>query len=120
MTIGPGCRFAGHVKLDAWAPITFESNVLVNSAKFYTGGHDLESPTMAGLNKPIVVSDHVWIINDVIVVPGVTIQPNAVIATGSVVTRDVDANALVGGNPARLIRHRETAPDFVPSRNDWG
>ncbi|MBB6426895.1 type B chloramphenicol O-acetyltransferase [Sphingopyxis sp. JAI128] len=53
-----------------------------------------------------VVGNDVWIGSEAIVMPGITIGDGAVIATRAVVTRDVASYAVVGGNPARLIRQR--------------
>jgi len=54
--------------------------------------------------KPIVIGKNVWIAANVTIIGGVTIGENAVIAAGSVVTKDVPADTLAGGNPARVIR----------------
>ncbi|WP_404714006.1 sugar O-acetyltransferase [Sphingomonas sp. MMS24-J13] len=54
--------------------------------------------------RPIVIGRNVWIAAGVSVIGGVTIGENSVVAAGSVVTRDVPANVLAGGNPARIIR----------------
>jgi maltose O-acetyltransferase len=54
--------------------------------------------------QPIVIGDNVWLGGGVIVCPGVTIGENSVIGAGSVVTRDVPANVVAVGNPARVIR----------------
>jgi acetyltransferase-like isoleucine patch superfamily enzyme len=59
------------------------------------------------LGKPIVIESGVWIAAGATVIGGVTVGENSVVAAGSVVTRDVPANALVGGNPARLLRSIE-------------
>lgn len=53
---------------------------------------------------PIVVESNAWLGGGVIVCPGVTIGENAVVGAGSVVTRDVPAQVLAVGNPARVIR----------------
>ena len=53
---------------------------------------------------PIHIGDGVWIGARSIVLPGITIADGAVIGAGSVVTRDVPANTVVAGAPARLIR----------------
>ena len=54
--------------------------------------------------KPIVIEKNVWIAAGVTIIGGVTVGENSVVAAGSVVTRDVPRNCLVGGNPARIIR----------------
>lgn len=62
------------------------------------GNHDLE------YSNPITIKDNVWICSGAIICGGVTIGENSVIAAGAVVTRDVPANSLVAGMPARVIR----------------
>jgi len=56
---------------------------------------------------PIHISDKVWIGFNVIILKGVNIGEGAIIAAGSVVTKDVPAWTLVGGNPARVIKQLE-------------
>ncbi|MEZ5288405.1 MAG: DapH/DapD/GlmU-related protein [Vicinamibacterales bacterium] len=76
-----------------------------------TSGHPLEPGRRraAVVAKPIVLERNVWIGAGAIVIGGVTVGENAVIAAGAVVTRDVPPNVLVGGNPARVIRALEPA-----------
>ncbi|WP_372983722.1 sugar O-acetyltransferase [Microbacterium sp.] len=64
--------------------------------------HKLESA------QPIVIGDNVWIGGGAIVCPGVKIGENSVIGAGAVVVRDVPANVVAAGNPARVIRHIES------------
>ena len=54
--------------------------------------------------QPITIADNVWLGGGVIVCPGVTIGENSVIGAGAVVTRDIPANSLAVGNPARVVR----------------
>ncbi|MEE1617023.1 sugar O-acetyltransferase [Brachybacterium sp. J153] len=54
--------------------------------------------------EPITLGDNVWLGGGVIVCPGVTIGENSVIGAGSVVTRDIPANVVAVGNPARVLR----------------
>ena len=56
--------------------------------------------------KPIVISDDVWIGAQVIILAGVTLGRGAVVGAGAVVAKDVPAYAVAAGNPAVIIRYR--------------
>ena len=60
---------------------------------------------------PIVLGRNVWVGANATILQGVTIGDNAVVAAGAVVTKDVAANTVVGGVPARLIHVIETEPE---------
>ena len=53
---------------------------------------------------PIAIKDAAWIGAGAIILPGVTVGTGAIVSAGSVVTRDVEAHAIAGGAPARVIR----------------
>ena len=55
--------------------------------------------------KPVTIGERVWIMPNVTIIYGVTIGDEAVVATGAVVTKDVPARTLVGGVPAKVIKH---------------
>lgn len=55
--------------------------------------------------KEVFIGDNVWIGNNVIILKGVNIGNNSIIAAGSVVTKNVPDNCIVGGNPAKIIRN---------------
>jgi maltose O-acetyltransferase len=54
--------------------------------------------------KPITIGDNVWLGGGAIVLPGVSIGDNTVIGAGAVVTKDIPANSVAVGNPARVVR----------------
>ena len=56
------------------------------------------------VKKPVKIGDHVWIGMRAIILKGVTVGNNSVVGAGAVVTRDVEPNTVVAGNPARKIR----------------
>jgi len=66
---------------------------------------------------PVRIGHDVWIGAAALILDGVSIGSGAVVAAGAVVTRDVEPYAIVGGNPARLLRHR-FAPEIVEALLD--
>jgi acetyltransferase-like isoleucine patch superfamily enzyme len=66
--------------------------------------HGIKERNVAPPAAPIVIEDNVWIGSHTIILPGVSIGSNSAIGAGSVVTRDVPANCLAVGNPARVLR----------------
>jgi len=74
--------------------------------KLCTASHDISSPIMELTTKPISVASNAWIAGWSIILPGVTIDEGAIVGAGSVVTKDVKAWTVVGGNPAKLIKIR--------------
>lgn len=73
----------------------------------YTATHPLDAATRrSGLEsaRPVVIGDGVWLGGRSIICPGVTIGENTVVGAGSVVTKNLPANALAVGNPCRVVR----------------
>lgn len=92
------------------APVTIGDDVLIGpNVSLITDGHPVapSQRTAYVVARPIVVERGVWIAAGATVIGGVTIGENSVVAAGSVVTKNVPANTLVGGNPARVIRSIE-------------
>lgn len=75
----------------------------------YTAGHSIQPKdrNKRGYAIPIHIGNDVWIGGSSVILPGVTIGDNSVVAAGSVVTKDVPANVIVAGNPARKIKDIE-------------
>lgn len=92
ITMGNGVRIASH-------------------ASIYGFNHGFASTEIPVFRQPltvkgIVIGDDVWIGANAVILDGVHIGPHSIIAAGAIVTKDVPAYSMVGGNPARLIRSR--------------
>jgi len=102
-----GCTFL------ALGGITIEEGVFIGPHCVLATEYHPEDPARRHtlLTKPIVVKRNAWLGADVKVLAGVTIGENAIVAAGSVVTKDVPDNMVVAGSPARIIR------EIDPARN---
>jgi acetyltransferase-like isoleucine patch superfamily enzyme len=108
VVIGENCIIGDSCFLDGRDGITFGTNVNVGGhVSIYTRQHDVDSPSFAETGAPVTVGDRAWIASHAVVLPGVHIGEGAVVAAAAVVTKDVPAFTLVGGNPARVIRERD-------------
>ncbi|MDO4930599.1 MAG: DapH/DapD/GlmU-related protein [Bacteroidales bacterium] len=84
--------------------ITIEDDVRVAAnAQLISNNHDLYDRDILTC-KPVVLKRNCWIGAGASILPGVTVGENAVVGAGAVVTKDVEPNTVVGGNPARLIK----------------
>ncbi|NOW94060.1 sugar O-acetyltransferase [Mucilaginibacter sp. SG564] len=99
--INQNCTFYDLGGLDIGDDVMIGPNVSI-----ITTGHPLDPSQRRSvtIGKPIVIERNVWIAAGAIIIGGVTIGKNSVVAAGSVVTKNVPPNTLVGGNPARVIR----------------
>lgn len=97
----------GAVMLDV-APITIGEDVQIGpNVQLLTPTHPLEpEPRRAKWEaaRPITIGNNVWLGGGTIVLPGVTIGENTVVGAGAVVTKNLPANVVAVGNPARVIR----------------
>ena len=70
-----------------------------------TLNHDLNPERrQVCIPAPIRIGKNVWIGSNSTILPGVTIGDNSVVAAGAVVTKNVEANTIVGGVPAKIIK----------------
>jgi acetyltransferase-like isoleucine patch superfamily enzyme len=99
--VNQNCTFYDLGGLDIGDDVLIGPNV-----SLITAGHPVEPAQRRAvtIGKPIVIERNVWIAAGAIIIGGVTVGENSVVAAGSVVTKDVPRNTLVGGNPARVIR----------------
>jgi len=86
--------------------ITLEDGVAIGpKVNLITTNHPLEpSQRRSTYSKPILIRKMAWIGANATIMPGVTIGENAIVAAGAVVTKDVPANTIVAGVPARAVK----------------
>lgn len=121
--INARCHFSGTINIGA--------NVHFNGARLYaSGGLEIGDNFHSGkglivltqnhnysgealpydctvIKKRVVIGDNVWCGLNVVILPGVTIGEGAIIQVGAVVSRSVPQLAIVGGNPAKVIKYRD-------------
>lgn len=89
--------------------ITIEDDVLIApKVSLLTEGHPIDpSNRHALIPKPIHIKKNAWIGANATILQGVTIGENSIVAAGSIVSRDVPDNTIVGGIPAKIIKSIE-------------
>ena len=103
--IGRRCKISSHTFI--CEGVTIEDEVLLGpGVNLVTENHPLDPVNRRALIcKPIIIKRNAWIGAAATILPGVTIGENAVVAAGAVVSKDVPDNTIVGGVPAKVIRH---------------
>ena len=129
---GSGLKVNGPCRITHGAGVTLGENVNFNGMTIHGRGgveigdnfHSGEGCTIISANhdfdhddaipyghsyvgKRVVIEDNVWLGLNAIVLPGVRIGEGAIVGAGAVVTRDVERCAVVGGNPARVLKYRD-------------
>ncbi|WP_448789132.1 acyltransferase [Bacteroides graminisolvens] len=82
------------------------------NCKIMLGSHDYDNGDAipygtSYISKQVIISDFVWLGSDVTISGNINIGEGAIIAIGSVVVKDVPPCAIVGGNPAKIIKYRD-------------
>jgi|SRR5690625_3364466 len=108
ITIGAGCFLNFNVVALDVAPITLGDGVLIGpNVQLLTPTHPLDPQRRREGwegGEPITIEDNVWLGGGAIICPGVTIGENSIIGAGAVVTKDIPANVVAVGNPARVVK----------------
>jgi maltose O-acetyltransferase len=110
--VGDNCNLPGGLKVIG--DLKLGNDVMMGpDVVFISYNHEASDLTLpmraqgATESRPIQVGDDVWIGMRAMIMPGVTIGSHAIVAGGSVVTKDVPEWAIVGGNPAKIIKYRK-------------
>lgn len=120
LTIGDNVVINRDCVLDNRRQLSIGNNVSISpDVTILTLGHDLNDPLFRPLGKPVTIEDNAVIFNSAMIMPGVTVGKNAVILSGAVVTKDVPAKVIVGGNPARPCGERNVEPQYRLKHNHW-
>jgi acetyltransferase-like isoleucine patch superfamily enzyme len=115
ITLGSYCIILPGVRLTAATSITAGNNCMFAGNCYLTDAdwHDLYDRTAApGKTAAITLGENVWIGDSALVCKGVTLGDNAIVGAGAVVTRDVPANTIVAGNPARPVKELDAKRVF--------
>lgn len=105
-------------RLDNRGSLRIGSNVSISSEVcILTADHDPQSESFAGRNRPVEIDDYVFIGTRALILPGCKIGRGAVVAAGSVVTKEVEPFVIVAGNPARPVGQR---PQNLNYQLDYG
>ncbi len=88
--------------------------ILADHVDIRTANHHYDGPGLESVPfdkkiflQSVVIEENVWIASHAVILPGVTVGEGAVVAAGAIVTKDVPPLAVVGGNPARVIKYRD-------------
>ena len=107
LTIGNEVWIGENVWIDCLIPITIGNNVCISQgAILLTGSHNYKRPTFDLITKEVILEDGVWIGAFAVINAGVVAASHAVLTSGSVATKNLEAYSIYQGNPAVKIRSR--------------
>ena len=110
--VGNSCNFNG-ITITGWGSVKIGNHFHSGeNVKIMLGSHDYDKGDELPYGnehttKNVIIDDYVWIGSDVIISGNVHIAEGAIIAIGSVVVKDVPRCAVVGGNPAKVLKYRD-------------
>lgn len=105
--IGDHCWIGQRAWLDNLDQLTIGNNVVISQgAMIIQGSHDYKKVDYPTYTRPVVLEDGSWVGAGAIVTLGVTLRTHAVLAAGSVATKDLEPYTIYQGNPAQPVRER--------------
>lgn len=106
--------------LDTRCGISIGNNVMIgHNCRIYTLGHDIDDPMFKAKGGPVNIEDNAILFTNILVMANIIIHEGAIVFPGSVVTKDVGAFDIVGGNPAKFIRKRINNIDYKLVYGYW-
>ncbi len=112
--INPGARINAGCRVEIGKNALFAGDVTLSDTDWH-GYYDRVNDH--GGYAPIIIEENVWLGEGVRVGKGVTIGKNSIVGAGSIVVRDIPANCVAVGNPARVVRELDPNAEFF-SRSD--
>ena len=107
IVLGNGVSIGPKVLLDGRKGLTIEEGAVIGyGAIIWTLNHDYNDIHFCGKGAPVTIGRRAWICSNSIILPGITIGEGAVVASGAVVTHNVEPYTIVGGVPAKVIGKR--------------
>jgi maltose O-acetyltransferase len=119
LRIGDRVAIASGTSLVASLSIEIGDDVMIGDrAGIFDNDFHAVDATMPKRVAPVRIHDRAWIARNALVMPGVEVGANSVVAAGAIVTKDVPENTLVAGMPARVVRELTIPPGWRRSRID--
>lgn len=121
ISIGSNCVFNRKVLLDGrGGKIRIGNNVdIAQETNIWTLQHDVHDNYHRSVGADVTIEDYVWIASRVTILPGVKIGRGSVIATNSVVTKDIPEMSIAAGIPAKIISERKSSLLYILSYKPW-
>ena len=113
--IGNHVKIMNGVRISSATQIIIKDNCLLASFCYLTDAdwHDVYNRGQTpGKTAPIILEKNVWIGDSAIICKGVRIGENSIVGAGSVVTKDVPANVIVAGKPAKKVKELEETNNY--------
>jgi len=115
LIIGDNCSLTSNVMINADGggkiiignDVLIAPNVVIRACNHNTSRTDIPIRQQGHIIGEIIIQDDVWIGANAVILPNVSIGKGSIIAAGAVVSKDVGKYTIVGGVPAKLIKHRQ-------------
>ena len=107
LSVGDHCWIGEEAWIDNLADVSLGNHVCISQQVYLcTGSHDHRKRSFDLITRPILVGNGAWLGARALILGGVTVHPNAIVAAGTVVTKDIPEGAVVAGQPSRTIGSR--------------